>query len=59
MNIKNEVLNLIESLPDNISWEDLYFAVYVRRSIEDGLADVRAGRVMDVEEVRARWGLAT
>ena len=32
--------------------------IYVRQAIEAGLADAEAGRVLTVEEVRARLGLA-
>ena len=52
-------MQLIESLPDNITWEDLLHEFYVRRSIEAGLADTQTGRVIDVADVRAKWGLSS
>jgi hypothetical protein len=57
MNIKEEALRLVESLPDEITWEDLLYEIYARKAIEDGLADSVAGRVRDVTEVRADLGL--
>jgi len=33
------------------------YKLYVRQSIEQGLADSRAGRTVDVKEVRRAFGL--
>jgi len=38
-------------LPDDATWDDLMYRVYVRQKIEDGLSDVEAGRVVSREEV--------
>ena len=59
MNIKEQAMRLIEDLPDNVTWEDLLYEIYVRKSIEDGLVDSEAGRVRDVTEVRANLGLSS
>ena len=56
-NIKEEARRLIEKLPEDMSWDDLMHEIYVRQSIEAGLADSDAGRVTDVAEVRAKFGL--
>ena len=50
-NIKEEARRLVENLPDDSTWEDLMYQIYVRESIEKGLADSEAGRVTDVEDV--------
>lgn len=39
------------------SEDDLAYTAYVRASIERGLADCAAGRVIDVENLRAKYGL--
>ncbi|MDQ2921464.1 MAG: hypothetical protein M3R52_07640 [Acidobacteriota bacterium] len=57
VNVKEEARRLIEKLPDNVTWDDLMHEIYVRQSIETGLADSEAGRVIDVAEVRAKFGL--
>ena len=54
-NIKEEARRLIENLPDDSTWEDLMYQIYVRESIESGLADSEAGRVTDVEDVRKEF----
>lgn len=55
--VKDEARKLIEKLPENSTWDDLMREIYVRQAIESGLADSRAGRTTDVEEVRAKFGL--
>jgi predicted transcriptional regulator len=56
--IKNEARRLVEQLSNEATWEDLMYEVYVRQTIEAGLEDSRAGRVLPVEEVRAKFGLS-
>ena len=55
--IKSEAQRLIDTLPDGATWDDLMYRVYVRQCIDAGLEDADAGRVVDVEEVRRRFGL--
>ena len=57
VNIKEQAKRLIENLPEDITWDDLMHEIYVRQSIEAGLADSEAGRVTDVAEVRTKFGL--
>lgn len=55
--LKEEAKRLVDELPQDATWEDLMYRIYVRQSIEAGLADSEAGRSVDVEEVRAEFGL--
>jgi hypothetical protein len=56
-NIKEETRKLIEKMPDGSTWDDLMREIYVRQSIESGLADSQAGRTTSVETIRADFGL--
>lgn len=56
-NIKNEARRLVERLPDDATWDQLMHEIYVRQSIEAGLADSRAGKTIEVSAVRERFGL--
>jgi len=56
--IRSEAHRLIDALPDDATWDDLMYRVYVRQCIDAGIEDADAGRVLDVEEVRRRFGLA-
>lgn len=47
----------MDNLPEDVNWEDLMYQVYVRTTVEAGLADSDAGRVTDVEKVREEFGL--
>ena len=49
---KQEVLNVINALPDNVSFEDVLYELYVMSNIQAGLNDLRDGRVRSHEEVR-------
>jgi len=56
-NIKEEAKRLLEKLPDDLSWDDLMHEIYVRQSIEAGLADSEAGKVVEVTDLRKQFGL--
>lgn len=55
--IKEEAHQLVDRLDDAATWDDLMYQIYVRQSIEAGLADSAAGRTVPVEQVRAQFGL--
>ena len=52
--VKEEAHRLIDTLPDEATWDDLMYRLYVRQSVEQGLSDSDADRVTPVDEVRAR-----
>ena len=54
---KSEAHRLVDRLPENATWDDLMHEIYVREAIERGLTDSRAGRIIGVQEVRAKYGL--
>jgi hypothetical protein len=56
-NIKDEARRLLDRLPEDITWDQLMHEIYVRQSIEAGLADSKAGKTVDVDSVRERFGL--
>jgi predicted transcriptional regulator len=58
INIKQAARRLVDQLPENSTWDDLIHEIYVRQSIEKGLADSEAGRTTSVEEVREKFGLS-
>ena len=56
-NIKAQAHELVEALPEQATWDDLMERIYVRQAIEAGLRDSEVGATIDVQEVRARFGL--
>jgi len=51
---KEEVRKMLEKLPDDISYEDIQYHIYVREKIERGLKEIEEGRVLSQEEVEQR-----
>lgn len=52
-NIKSDARQLVESLPESACWDDPAYEVYVRASLEAGIADADAGRMVSHDEVLA------
>ena len=58
MAIKEEARQLVEELPEQASWDDLMYEIYVRQKIEEGIKAEDEGRVLSHEEVRKRFRLS-
>ncbi len=54
---KEEAHKLVDRMPKSATWDDLMHEIYVRETIERGLADSRGNRTKCVKEVRAKYGL--
>ena len=52
--IKLEARRLVDQLPDDATWEDLMYEIYVRQAIEAGLKDSEEGRTIPIDELRKR-----
>ena len=50
---KQAAKDLIEQLPEQASWDDIMYELYVKQKIEEGLADIDAGRTIPHEQVKA------
>ena len=57
-NIKQEAHKIVENLTEDATWDDLMYEIYVRQAIDAGLEDIRAGRTVDMQEVREKFGLS-
>ena len=55
--VKEQAKRLLEQLPDDATWEDLQYAIYVYQAVEAGTEDIAAGRFQTSEEVRMRFTL--
>lgn len=54
---KQQARQLLERLPDDVTWDDVVYEFAVRRSVERGLADDTEGRVISSEQLKAALGL--
>ena len=48
---------MIEAVADDAAWQELLCALELRFDVEAGLADAKAGRVTDTDELRREYGL--
>ncbi|MNY22046.1 hypothetical protein D3C86_1556320 [compost metagenome] len=44
MSVKDEVIRLIQDLPDTVTVEDILYKLYARAKIEEGLNELDAGK---------------
>ena len=51
---KQEVLKMLDRIPDSSSFEDIHYHVYVCQKIELGLKDIEEGRVFSQEDIERR-----
>jgi predicted transcriptional regulator len=51
---KEEVIDLLNQLPDDSTLEEIQYHLYVRQKIQRGLQDVDQGKVQTQEEVENR-----
>lgn len=55
--IKQAARELIDQLPDEVTWDDVSYQIELRASIERGLADSEAGRLITQDEVERQFGI--
>ena len=52
--VKEEARKLLDRLPDEASWDDLMYEIYVRKKIAAGLEAAEAGKLIPHEEVKRK-----
>ena len=52
--IKNKVISLIQSLPDDCTLEDIQYHLYVREKVEQGIKAIEEGRTVTQEQAEAK-----
>lgn len=53
INVKQTAHQLIDELPDDVTWDDVLYRMAVRRSIEIGLRQSEQGKGVDTGTLRA------
>ena len=51
--VKDAARAIVEPLPEQATWDDLMYEFYVKQKIEQGLADIEAGRTVSHESLKA------
>lgn len=52
--VKEAARSIVENLPEQATWDDLMYELYVKQKIEAGLQAAAEGRTVAHEEVKAR-----
>ncbi len=50
---KQAARQILDHLPDQASWDDIMYELYVKEKIETGLADIESGRTIPHDQVKA------
>ena len=53
--IREEAKKLVDSLPDEVSWDYLMYEIYVRKKIDEGIIAADEGRLISHEEIKTRF----
>lgn len=54
---KEQAKRALEALPDDATWEEIMYRLYVVEKIAAGLKDIEEGRTVSHEEVKKRFNL--
>lgn len=49
---KEAARQILEHLPDQATWNDIMYELYVKQKMEEGLADIEADRTIPHEELK-------
>ena len=52
--VKQSAIDGIRTLPDNSTWDDIMYFLYVNQKIENGLNDIENGAVYSQSEAREK-----
>ncbi|MDA8083543.1 MAG: hypothetical protein M0024_07800 [Nitrospiraceae bacterium] len=52
--VKEEANKMIDRLPDNATWDDIMYELYVKKKIVVGLKAAEEGRVVSHEDAKER-----
>jgi predicted transcriptional regulator len=52
VNIKQQLHELAERLPDTATWKDVLYEAYARQEIEAGLEEARRGEFASNDEIK-------
>lgn len=52
--LKDEAKKIIEDLPENATWDDLMYQLYVKKRVETGIKEIENDETMSHEEVKKR-----
>ena len=55
--VNEEIRRMIDRLPDDATWEDVQYSIYVLQRIERGRREAADGKILDEAEIERRMTL--
>lgn len=52
--IQEQLIELVRNQPEDATWDELLEKVFVQRMVDEGLQDVREGRVVSNQDAQSR-----
>lgn len=52
INEKQQILGVINTLPDNTTWDDALYTLYLHSKLEKSREDIKNGRVITLQELK-------
>lgn len=52
--VKEEAKKLIDQLPEQATWDDIMYQLYIRKKIDKGLDALKEGKVISHDEAKKR-----
>lgn len=53
---RDKAIKMIAKLPEEVSWDEIMYKIYVKRKIEEGIKAADEGRTVSHEEVKELFG---
>ncbi len=53
---RDEAIKMIARLPEEASWDEIMYKIYVKRKIEEGIMAADEGRTVSHEDVKEMFG---
>jgi hypothetical protein len=52
---KEDAIRILKSVEDSENFEEILYQMYVRKKVEQGLADIQAGNIVPEDEMVKFW----
>jgi predicted transcriptional regulator len=54
---KEQAMEMLSSMPEEVGWQDLIYRFYVRLRVEEGVRAAEEGRIVSHEDVKRLFAL--
>ena len=54
LNVKQDVIEMIKKLPDEVDYDDIMAEIYFKQKVDKSLIQIDEGKVISHEEVKQR-----